>query len=244
MKSEVLPTRIRQFVAYSSPRIFPNRLIAHECTTNYRRGLSLEAARYRACAPRIVSLLASLDGDRLSADMNPLHSRREFLAGAAAIGASIIFPSGRTLGQSSTPRTGRIDVHHHFGSPAFVAMTNTKKSQGYQIWQPYTPSRAIEDMDRGGVSTAMISITTPGIWFGNLEETRRLARQENEYGARMVSDYKGRFGLFAVLPLPDVDASLREIEYAYDTLKAEGVGLLSNWRDQWLGDESFKPVLD
>src|SRR5206468_8522175 len=71
-----------------------------------------------------------------------------------------------------------------------------------------------------------------------------MARRENEYGAKMVSDYKGRFGLFAVLPLPDVDASLREIEYAFDTLKAEGVGLLSNWGNKWLGDESFRPVLD
>ena len=123
-------------------------------------------------------------------------------------------------------------------------MVNTKQTQGYQTWQPYTPARAIEDMDRGGVSTAMISITTPGIWFGNIDETRRLARRENEYGARIVSDYKGRFGLFAVLPLPDVDASLREIQYAFDTLKAEGVGLLSNWRDKWLGDESFTPVVD
>ena len=123
-------------------------------------------------------------------------------------------------------------------------MVNTKKTQGCQTWQPYTPARAIEDMDRGGVSTAMISITTPGIWFGNIDETRRIARRENEYGARMVSDYKGRFGLFAVLPLPDVDASLREIEYAFDTLKAEGVGLLSNWGNKWLADEAFEPVLD
>jgi predicted TIM-barrel fold metal-dependent hydrolase len=90
----------------------------------------------------------------------------------------------------------------------------------------------------------MISITTPGIWFGNIDETRGFARQENEYGARMVSDYKGRFGLFAVLPLPDVEASLREIEYAFDTLKAEGVGLLSNWGNKWLADEAFKPVLE
>src|SRR2546422_2915313 len=157
--------------------------------------------------------------------MNHFPSRRDFLAGIAGFGASIVFPSGKSLGQASTPGSGRIDVHHHFGSPAWLAMVNTKKTQGYQTWQPYTPARAIEDMDRGGVSTAMISITTPGIWFGNIDETKRMARQENEYGARMVSDYKGRFGLFAVLPLPDVDASLRQIEYAFDTLKAEGVGL-------------------
>ena len=135
-------------------------------------------------------------------------------------------------------------MHHHFGSPEWVAMTKTRQSQGFQTWQPYTPARAIEDMDRGGVSKSMISITTPGIWFGNRDETIRIARHENEYGAKMVSDFKGRFGLFAVLPLPDVDASLKEIEYAYDTLKAEGIGLLSNWGDKWLGDASFKPVLD
>jgi 6-methylsalicylate decarboxylase len=166
--------------------------------------------------------------------MSHLKSRRDFLAGLVGLGAGALFQS----------RPGRIDVHHHFGSPAWISMTSTKKTQGYQTWQPYTPARAIEDMDRGGVTTSMISITTPGIWFGNLEETRSMARRENEYGAKMVSDHKDRFSLFAVLPLPDVEASLREIEYAFDTLKAEGVGLLSNWGNKWLADESFKPVLD
>jgi predicted TIM-barrel fold metal-dependent hydrolase len=177
-------------------------------------------------------------------ESNTAPSRRRFIAGLAGLGTSLIFSSVKSPAQSSGPRAGRIDVHHHFGSPAWVSMVNTKRTQGYQTWQPYTPARAIEDMDRGGVSMALISITTPGIWFGNMEETRRLARRENEYGAKMVSDYKGRFGLLAVLPLPDVDASLREIEYAFDTLKAEGVGLLSNWGNTWLGDESFKPVLE
>ena len=158
--------------------------------------------------------------------MTHLHTRREFLGGLAGLGASVLFQNTPNAG------AGRIDVHHHFGSPEWVAMTKTRQSQGFQTWQPYTPTRAIEDMDRGGVSKSMISITTPGIWFGNRDETIRMARHENEYGAKMVSDFKGRFGLFAVLPLPDVDASLKEIEYAYDKLKAEGIGLLSNWGDK------------
>jgi predicted TIM-barrel fold metal-dependent hydrolase len=121
-------------------------------------------------------------------------------------------------------------------------MTNTRQSQGYQVWQPYTPAKALEDMDRGGVAVSLLSITTPGIWFGDKDETRRMARELNEYGAKMVSDYKGRFGLFAVLPLPDVDASLREIEYAFNTLKADGVGLLSSYGNRWHGDPEFAPV--
>ena len=71
-----------------------------------------------------------------------------------------------------------------------------------------------------------------------------MARDLNDYGARMVSDYKGRFGLFAVLPLPDIEASLREIAYAFDTLKAQGVGLLTSYGTRWLGDASFAPVFE
>jgi predicted TIM-barrel fold metal-dependent hydrolase len=104
-------------------------------------------------------------------------------------------------------------------------------------------------MDKGGVATAFLSVTEPGLWYGDEFEKERqeaisMARDINEFGARMVADYKGRFGLFAVLPLPDVEASLREIEYAFDTLKADGVGLLTSYGNLWLGDPKFHPVFD
>lgn len=104
-------------------------------------------------------------------------------------------------------------------------------------------------MDRAGVQTAILSTTSPGVWFGQDFAAERaaavaLARDMNDYGARLMSDHKGRYGLFAALPLLDVDASLREIEYALDTLHADGIGLVSSYGDKWLGDPHFQPVFD
>ena len=116
---------------------------------------------------------------------------------------------------------------------------------GFAAWKDYSPARAVETLDRVGIATAMLSITAPGVRFGDAQEARRLAREMNEYAAaKMVSDHKGRFGLFAVLPLPDVQGSLQEIAYALDTLKADGVGVLTSYGNAWLGDPQFAPVLE
>jgi 6-methylsalicylate decarboxylase len=137
----------------------------------------------------------------------------------------------------------RIDVHHHFAPPQWIA-----EVKGRELLQPanvnWTPQRSIEDMDQGGVATAVISVTNPGLWFGDAEATRRLARACNEYGAKLVRDHPRRFGLFAAMPLPDVDATLNEIAYAYDTLKADGVHLFTSYGDIWLGNDRFAPVMD
>ena len=166
-------------------------------------------------------------------------TRRELLSTlgvGAALSASSVF--GQTPG--GTPR--RIDVHHHFANAELIRLMNDKRTAGFQTWTPYSPAKAIEDMDQGGVQASMISITTPGIWFGAAEQTKRLAHELNEFGAKMVSDYKGRFGLFAVLPFPNATNCLKEIEYAFDTLKADGVGLLTSYSDKWLGDAAFADV--
>ena len=108
----------------------------------------------------------------------------------------------------------------------------------------WTIARSLEDMDKNGVRTAIVSISTPGIMFGGVDRSRRLARDCNEYAAKMVSDHPGRFGFFAAVPLPDQDGSLKEIEYALDTLHADGVGFLSNYDGNYLGDTAFAPVFD
>ena len=169
-------------------------------------------------------------------------TRRELLASLGALGAGAIMTGGRLTAQTPGGTTRRIDVHHHFANPELIKLMAEKKTSGWNTWTPYSPAKAVEDMDKGGVQASMLSITTPGIWFGAADETKRLARELNEYGAKICSDYPGRFGLFAVLPLPNATNALKEIEYAFDVLKADGVGLLSSYADKWHGDAAFAEV--
>src|SRR5258706_15196169 len=101
-------------------------------------------------------------------------------------------------------------------------------------------------MDQSGVRAGLLSVAcTPGVWFDvGAAEAGRLARACNEYAVEMMPDHPGRFGLFATLSMLDVDATLKEIEYAFDTLKADGIGLQSSYGDKWLGNPAYKPVLE
>jgi predicted TIM-barrel fold metal-dependent hydrolase len=168
--------------------------------------------------------------------------RRHFLGALATLGATAFAESGRPAAQ--TRSAGRIDVHSHFATPSWSARVAATPKGLNGVWRGWTPATSIEYMDRGGVATSLISITMPGVWFGDDNEARRLARECNEYGTKLAGDYRGRFGLFASLPLPDIDGSLREIEYAFDTLRAVGVGLLTNHGDKWLGDPFFAPIFE
>jgi predicted TIM-barrel fold metal-dependent hydrolase len=97
-------------------------------------------------------------------------------------------------------------------------------------------------MDKSGIALSVLSLSPPNVVFPDAALNRRLAREVNEYGAKMVKDYPGRFGLFAVLPFPNANDCLKEIEYAFDTLKADGVGLLSSYSNKWHGDAAFADV--
>ena len=166
--------------------------------------------------------------------------RRRFLTTAIASLGIAATSSAQSPG-SSKPQ--RIDVHHHFAPPPWVAQV-----KGRPLLQTanttWTPAKSIDDMDRGGVAAAVVSITNPGLWFGDRAATRRLARACNEYGATLVHDHPTRFGLFAAMPLPDVDGTLKEIEHAYDTLKADGVTLFTSYGDSWLGNPAYRPVME
>ncbi|MBI4902642.1 MAG: amidohydrolase [Acidobacteria bacterium] len=173
---------------------------------------------------------------------SPGLTRREAVAALAA-GAY----AANGIAQTPTgPR--RLDVHHHMFSREAVNTfrANFDKGNPGPLRLDWTPARSLEAMDQAGVRTAMLSCNIP---FGDnpvaaRDNVLRVTREMNDYGARLTSDHRGRFGLLAALPLPDVDSSLREIAYALDTLKADGVGLLTSYGGRWLGDAVFQPVFD
>jgi predicted TIM-barrel fold metal-dependent hydrolase len=178
--------------------------------------------------------------------------RREFLKSLTLAGAGTLLCGNRLTAQSkvraSDVKPSRIDVHHHILPPPYMLRARDRileiSDRDHSALLNWTPARAVEEMDRAGIATAITSLSLPGVWFGGVEAARTLARTCNEYAAQMVKDYPGRFGLFAAVPLPDTDGSLRELAYALDILKADGIGLVSNYDDQWPGDPAFAPVFE
>ena len=168
-------------------------------------------------------------------------SRRAFLAAIGASGAAAALGDAAQAQAPGSAAPHRIDVHHHLTPPRYLSAIMERKIGERPTWE-WTPAQSIEDMDKGGVAMAVTSITYPGIWFGDNAAARDMARICNDYAAKLRSDHPGRFGIFASLPLPDVDGSLKEIEFALDTLKADGIGLMTSFGDKWLGHPSFEPV--
>ncbi|TDG17487.1 amidohydrolase [Paraburkholderia silviterrae] len=178
--------------------------------------------------------------------------RRRFFTGLAALaaGGALGMPAVKAQGSASDVAQQRnwIDVHHHLVPPGYLAQVPDDDAVPGASATPrralanWTVEHSIEQMDQAGVATSMLSISNPGIWFGDVAKARKLARECNEYGAKLVSGYPGRFGLFAALPLPDIEGSLAEIAYALDVLKADGIGLYTSYGTRWLGDPAFDPV--
>jgi predicted TIM-barrel fold metal-dependent hydrolase len=168
-------------------------------------------------------------------------SRRGFMASGMAAVAATGLPALPAAAQTDARR---IDVHHHLAPPKWIADVVVGRKTGQRPLANWTPAKAVEDMDRGGVATSVTSISEPGVWFGDNDTARKLARECNEYAAKLASEHPGRFGMFATLPMPDLDGSLQELAYALDTLKADGVCLLTSYQGKYLGDPAFAPLMD
>ena len=176
-------------------------------------------------------------GSRLSCACCP--PRRGFLGKLAALGAAAMLP-GELMAQSAA-KPYRIDVHHHLLYPGYLdEVAGQRRGGGAGL--KWSPAMSIEEMDKSGIAVSVLSLIQPSASVGDAEKRRGIARKSNDYAAQLARDHPRRFGSFASLPLADTDASLKEIEYAFGTLKADGIGLMTSYQDKYLGDEAFAPV--
>jgi 6-methylsalicylate decarboxylase len=171
-------------------------------------------------------------------------SRRAVLKQVVSLGAGAALSLRPLFAEmprvDSNTQRGRIDVHHHMLPPFYMDLRRAVPDVGKM--PAWSVSKSLEDMEKNGVSTAMLSLAVSGVTFDAGEAGRSLARKNNEFGAQLVKDYPASFGLLAALPLPDPKGSLAELEYAFETLHADGIALLSSYGDKWLGDASYEPV--
>jgi predicted TIM-barrel fold metal-dependent hydrolase len=162
--------------------------------------------------------------------------RRRFLGALTAAGAlsltrlSSVYGADRVV--KLDVRGGAIDVHHHFVPPG--GATN----------RPWSIEMSLEQMDKFGIGVAILSMTQNGeLLYNGTERGRSAVRAGNEYGAELMQRYPKRFGLMGGIPMPDIEGSLREVEYAYDTLKVDALGIYTNDNQgRWPGDSYFEPL--
>jgi 6-methylsalicylate decarboxylase len=166
-------------------------------------------------------------------------SRRQFVAGAAAVGVAAAAGFAPKVFAQAKPH--RIDVHCHIVPPTWFAAMEVIGRSDFPL-KNWSIQKLLEDMDKGGVATSMTSPTTPQVTPLGKDVAVRIARESNEYAKKMMTDHPGRFGVWATLPLPHIDESLKEIAYAFDTLKVDGVGCMTSYGDKWLGHAMFAPV--
>jgi len=139
----------------------------------------------------------------------------------------------------------RIDVHHHLIPPTFAAAMSAKGLSdvaGARL-PSWAPGNSISTMDLYGIATAITSLPAPLAHLGGRSDTRDLARSCNEFAADMMVRHPGRFGSFAVLPMPFTEDVCQEAGYALDVLRANGLILLGSTEGKFLGDPQFDELM-
>src|SRR4051812_28577002 len=163
-------------------------------------------------------------------------NRRRFLEALAMGGVTSLAPLPLVFAEDRpvklNVRGGAIDVHHHFVPPG--GTTN----------RPWSAQMSLEQMDKFGIGVAILSMTQNGeLLYNGTEKGRAAVRAGNDYGATLMQQYPKKFGLMGGIPLPDIEGSLREVEYAYDTLKVDAIGIYTNDNHgRWPGDPYFEPL--
>ena len=142
-----------------------------------------------------------------------------------------------------------IDVHHHLLPRLYIDAVGTgpiteQAPRRAAVALDWTAQKSLDEMDANGVAAALLSVSAPGIWFGDNAKATALARACNDHTAGLVRTHPRRFGMFASLALPDVDGALAEIRHASEELATDGYCLMSSYANRYPGDPAFAPVFD
>jgi predicted TIM-barrel fold metal-dependent hydrolase len=187
-------------------------------------------------------------------------NRRKFVAGTGLlVGASLVasgLPSGaladgdvinqlNPVKPKKAEQKGRIDVHHHLVPPAFAQVMERKGLMAVAgaSLPAWTVEHSLEVMGANDIQTAILSLSAPGVFFGEARQAVDLARRCNEFSSDICARFPTRFGSFAVLPMPLTEASCAEATFALDTLKANGVVLFGSSDGKFLGDPDFDELM-
>ncbi|WP_394558538.1 amidohydrolase family protein [Aquipseudomonas alcaligenes] len=186
--------------------------------------------------------------------------RREFMVGAGVLAGASLLVDGlpalsapgapeqlpdSALPATTPPAAGRIDVHHHLLPPFHaeaLRRQGLERVAGVPLPQ-WTPEQSLALLDTQGMQTAILSLPSPGVWFGDARAASDLARSCNEYAAELAQRHPRRFGSFAALPLPATEQACVEAIHALDVLKADGVMLLASNAGVFLGDPRFEELM-
>lgn len=174
--------------------------------------------------------------------------RRQFLH-TGLLAAAAVLTEKSAMGAGLKMPEGTIDVHHHFFPAVFDESNRRFLTAVYgavpDYVQNWSPEHDLEIMDRNGIAKAVLCTSARTLGKDITASTfRDQARQANDFGARMVQDHPKRYAQFGFMPMPDVEGTLREIEYCLDTLKAPGIGLMTSYGNRWQGHPDFVPVLE
>lgn len=147
---------------------------------------------------------------------------------------------------AATQKPTLIDVHQHIVPEVFRSLLNSVGITGGagEEFVPWDEQTTLGVMDEYGIQTSVVSYVLSGISIEDFDFFRKLCRECNEYTAELIAKYPGRFGGFALIPLPDVEGTLEEMAYALDELNLDGVGMHSSMGGIYPGDRRFDLVFE
>lgn len=155
----------------------------------------------------------------------------------------------------------KIDIHGHFTPRAYYdqletlpGVTVSHRPGGISFlyrdglqWLPFNdamfaPDHQLRDMDRKQIDIRVLSLSTPSVYLFEGEQRISVCRSMNDMIVERVRQDPSRFRAFATLPLPDVQASLTELERIRQAEGIVGITLGSNLGGMALSSLELEPL--